>query len=409
MRVRVLPREVASSIITGTVAMMGWGAGFLTIVLTVPLLIETMAQRGRATELPLPLAMLAVLLAGIAVVVRFPRPWVVAGYLLVGGAASVAYEVLLLHGDPSMLDDALFAVNRPTLALVAVGITATTALVGISWVVAGYVVANLVCAIAAVIAQVPFRPGLGPTMVLVVAVVGYLTLASIQLWQRRRLPNFDELEAETQRLAIGEDLARRTTAVVHDTVLNDLSIVMNAPDELDERTRRRLLEDLETLRGAEWLSATDALPSVDEEDPGRRNEIMLMVSEFQWRGLSVHVTGSGSGVYRLRPAVAEALIRSVRACFENALRHSGDSLAELELMYTDDAITVMVTDDGAGFDPADVAGDRLGLRVSVVDRMAAVGGSARIWSAPGAGTSVMIVAPAEVVEPNPESPHRSTA
>ena len=409
MRVRVLPREVASSIITSTVAMMGWGAGFYTLVLTVPLLIETMVQRDRAAELPGPLAMVAVLLAGIVLVVRFPRPWVVAGYLLVGGAASVVYEVLLLRGDPTMLSQALFAVNRPTLALVAVGITATSALVGISWVLAGFVVANAVCVIAAWIAQVPIQPGYGPTMVLVVAVVGYLTFAAVQVWQRRRLPNFDELEAETQRLAIGQDLARRTTAVVHDTVLNDLAIVMNAPDQLDERTRRRLLDDLDTLRGAEWLSATDAIPSVDEEDAGLRNELMLMVSEFQWRGLTVHVTGSGSGVYRLGPGVADALVASVRACFENALLHSGDSLAEMELMYTEDAVTVMVTDNGAGFDPAEVGEDRLGLRLSVVERMAAVGGSARIWSAPGAGTSVMITAPAAVVEPHPESPHRSTA
>src|SRR6187402_2897239 len=350
MRVRVLPREVASSIITSTVAMMGWGAGFFTLVLAVPLLIETMVQRGRADELPGPLAMLVVLMAGIVLVVRFPRPWVVAGYLLVGGAAAVVYEVLLLRGDPTMLDQALFAVNRPTLALVAIGITATSALVGISWVFAGFVVANAVCVIAALIAQVPARPGYGPTMVLVVSVVGYLSFAAIQVFQRRRLPNFEELEAETQRLAIGQDLARRTTAVVHDTVLNDLSIVMNAPDQLDERTRRRLLEDLDTLRGAEWLSATDAIPSVDEEDAGLRNELMLMVSEFQWRGLTVHVTGSGSGVYRLGPGVADALVASVRACFENALLHSGVSLAEMELMYTEDAVRVIVTDNGTGFE-----------------------------------------------------------
>ena len=94
-----------------------------------------------------------------------------------------------------MLSQALFAVNRPTLALVAVGITATSALVGISWVLAGFVVANAVCVIAAWIAQVPIQPGYGPTMVLVVAVVGYLTFAAVQVWQRRRLPNFDELRS----------------------------------------------------------------------------------------------------------------------------------------------------------------------------------------------------------------------
>jgi signal transduction histidine kinase len=56
-------------------------------------------------------------------------------------------------------------------------------------------------------------------------------------------------------------------------------------------------------------------------------------------------------------------------------------------------VTVMVTDRGVGFDPAAVAPDRLGLRTSVVERMAAVGGNAQVWSAPGEGTSVIISAP----------------
>jgi signal transduction histidine kinase len=55
----------------------------------------------------------------------------------------------------------------------------------------------------------------------------------------------------------------------------------------------------------------------------------------------------------------------------------------------------MITDQGTGFDPAEVAADRLGLRGSVVERMAAVGGNAKIWSAPGQGTSIVITAPAD--------------
>src|SRR5689334_5981173 len=98
MRVRVLPREVAGGIITGTVAMMGWGIGAATIVLTVPMLVETMVRRGRADELPVPLLMLAVVLAGIVVVARVRRPWAIALYLAVAGVASVVYELALLDG-----------------------------------------------------------------------------------------------------------------------------------------------------------------------------------------------------------------------------------------------------------------------------------------------------------------------
>jgi signal transduction histidine kinase len=226
--------------------------------------------------------------------------------------------------------------------------------------------------------------------------------------QRRQVPNFDELEAETQRLARGEDLSRRTTAAVHDTVLNDLSIVMNTSDTLDERTIARLLEDLEQLRGAEWLSQTTQIPTADDQDASLRNEIMRMVSDFQWRGLSIHVTGSGSGVYRLDPDVARALVGSLSAAFENVLLHSGATVAELELIYDDDVITLMVTDQGSGFDPAAVAADRLGVRGSIVQRMESVGGSARIWSSPGGGTSIMLSVPIlEIVEPHPESDHRT--
>lgn len=408
MRVRVLPRDLAGRIINGTVATMGWAVGVATIVATFPVLIETLVLRDRAEDLPAPLALLVVMLLGIGAVALWRRTEVVLIYLAVGAVVTLGYELVLLQGDPGILDTNLYLVNRPTLALVAVGVTAATALSGILWSLFGLVIATSVSLVASLIAGVPFRPGFGPVMVFLIASVGYLTFAAIQSAQRRRLPNFDELEAETLRLASGEDLAKRTTAAVHDTVLNDLSIVLNTTDELDERTIERLRQDLEELRGAEWISQITEIPTADEEDASLRNEIMRMVSDFQWRGLSIHVTGSGSGVYKLAPDVARALVGAVRAAFENVLRHSGASVAELELIYADD-ITVMITDQGAGFDTAAVPPDRLGVRGSIVDRIERVGGSAQIWSTPGGGTSVVLTIPFEkMVAPHPESTHRET-
>jgi signal transduction histidine kinase len=408
MRVRVLPRDLAGRIINGTVATMGWAVGAVTVLATIPVLVETLVHRGRAADLPAPIALLLVMLLGIAAVGRWRRTEVVLIYLAVGAVATLGYELVLLQGDPGILDTNLYLVNRPTLALVAVGVTAATALTGILWCLFGLVIATSVSLVASLIAEVPFRPGFGPVMVFLIASVGYLTFAAIQSAQRRRLPNFDELEAETLRLASGEDLAKRTTAAVHDTVLNDLSIVLNTPDELDERAIERLRADLEELRSAEWISQITEIPTADEEDASLRNEIMRMVSEFQWRGLSIHVTGSGSGVYKLSPPVARALVGAVRAAFENVVRHSGASVAELELIYTDD-ITVMITDQGAGFDMSAVPADRLGVRGSIVDRLEQVGGSAQIWSTPGSGTSVVLTIPFEkMVAPHPESTHRET-
>jgi signal transduction histidine kinase len=97
--------------------------------------------------------------------------------------------------------------------------------------------------------------------------------------------------------------------------------------------------------------------------------------------------------------VAEAVLAAVRACLENVVRHSGATVAEVELISDNRQVTVMVTDRGEGFDPSVVPADRLGLRSSVAERMAAVGGTAKVFSAPGQGTSVILSAPvSQVVE-----------
>lgn len=393
MRVRVLPRETAAAVITSAVSAVGWAVAIAVLVLTVPVLIETLAARDRLDDAPLAILLLAVVLGGVIAVAVRPRRWMVFVYLAVGGLATIGYEVLLLTGDPGIVLSSPYLVNRPTLALALVGIPATRALVGIGWSVLGFVVAILVGRVAFRIADVPFEPGWGPAMVLALSVIAYLTLAAIQARIRRRVPNFDELEAETRALAHGEDLARRTTAVVHDTLLNDLAVVLNAPDRLDDRVRERLLADLDTLRGEDWLRGTRLSSEAVAEDAELRNELMRIASEFQWQGLSIHVTGSRTGHHVLGPDVAAALMAAVRASLENVSRHSGASTAELEVISDEQYVTVMVTDRGEGFDPGDVPADRLGLRASVRERMAAVGGSVKIWSAPGEGTSVIISAP----------------
>lgn len=393
MRVRILPRETAAAVITGSVSAAGWAVAAATILLTAPVLIETLVIRGRAADVPLALILLGVVLGGIAAVVLRPRRWVVMLFLGVGGIATVGYGVTLLSGDPGIVEHSPYLVNRPALALVLVGIPATRAVVGIAWSLLGFAVAIIAGIVAYVIAGVTFEPGYGPLMVLALTTIAYLTLASIQARIRRRVPNFDELESETRALAHGEDLARRTTAVVHDTLLNDLAVVMNAPDSLDERTRERLLSDLETLRGADWITASAAV-DLPAEDAGLRNELARLASEFQWRGLSMHLTGHPLAHHVLAADVAAALIAALRATLENVIRHSGATTVEVEVIADPENVTVMVTDQGRGFDPAAVPPDRLGLRTSVVERMTTVGGQVRIWSAPGEGTSVILSAPA---------------
>jgi signal transduction histidine kinase len=50
----------------------------------------------------------------------------------------------------------------------------------------------------------------------------------------------------------------------------------------------------------------------------------------------------------------------------------------------------VISDDGRGFDADAVPADRLGLRVSIRERVDAVGGSASVRSTPGGGTVVVL-------------------
>lgn len=397
MRVRVLPRETAAAVTTGALSAAGWGVATVTILFTVPILIETLVLRDRADDVPIAVILLGVVLGGIVAVALRPRRWVLFCYFGVAGLATVGYQVLLLSGDPGIVATSPYLVNRPTLALVLVSIPATRPLIGIGWAFLGFVVAMIAGIVAFVLAGLTFTPGYGPLMVVAISSVAYLTLAAIQARVRRRVPNFDELEAETLALAHGADLARRTTAVVHDTLLNDLSVVMSAPDQLDGRQRRKLLDDLEILRGADWITASAPSGEPKREDTGLRNDFLRLASEFQRRGLSLHITGTPLARHVVAADVAEALLASVRAVLENVVKHSGAATAEVELIAEPHTVTVMITDQGKGFDPSAVPSDRLGLRGSVVHRLEAVGGRADIWSAPGAGTSVVLSVPAQEV------------
>ena len=65
------------------------------------------------------------------------------------------------------------------------------------------------------------------------------------------------------------------------------------------------------------------------------------------------------------------------------------------MTITEDEHTVraMITDAGKGFQLDEVEHERLGLKESVIARLSEVGGSARLFSSPGAGTTVLLEAP----------------
>jgi signal transduction histidine kinase len=90
-------------------------------------------------------------------------------------------------------------------------------------------------------------------------------------------------------------------------------------------------------------------------------------------------------------AVGAALAGATTEALTNAARHAAPARVQLRAaVEPDGAVTVLVADDGPGFDPAAVPDSRRGVRESVVGRMRAVQGDATVSSRPGGGTRVLL-------------------
>ena len=76
---------------------------------------------------------------------------------------------------------------------------------------------------------------------------------------------------------------------------------------------------------------------------------------------------------RLQP-----LIYAVREAVTNSAKHAGTGKVDVYAEVSEASVDVFVRDRGAGFELDQVAEDRLGVRNSIIDRMARHGGSAEV-------------------------------
>ena len=104
--------------------------------------------------------------------------------------------------------------------------------------------------------------------------------------------------------------------------------------------------------------------------------------------LNVHVEGSDEG---LQQVTRESLFRIAQEALANVARHSSASRVELSIEYGKDAVTLVIKDDGRGFDTS-APHSGLGLH-SMQERAESLGGSFSVTSEPGRGTRIVVALP----------------
>jgi signal transduction histidine kinase len=254
----------------------------------------------------------------------------------------------------------------------------TLAVPGVRWVLAGGIAlaAGGVVLLLATTGQLNnARNGFTATLVILLGIV----LATAPLWRRL----LDSRAAERSARIRSEERAA-VAAHLHDSVLQTLALIQRHADEPQavsrlargqERELRTWLYDPAVVRdGGTWAGLVAGLVSEVESD----HELLV-------EPVVVGDAPVEAALAALGAATREALV--------NAAKHSGATSADLYTEVTPERVSVFVRDRGKGFDPATVPDDRRGLRDSVSGRIARLGGTAEIRSAPGEGTEVELVLP----------------
>ena len=186
----------------------------------------------------------------------------------------------------------------------------------------------------------------------------------------------------------------KVDALVHDSVLTTLlsAAAAGSPDE--RALAARMAKDAIKRLDAAGASGPRALERVGLPVLVRRLRAALTTFSAPF---TVRVVNAG-GV-ELPVEAVDALYSAAVQAMVNSMQHADEpgrsTRRELRVRgVRAGGCVIEIADNGVGFDRRDVPLERLGLRVSIEERMAGAGGAAEIESSPGQGTTVTVAWPA---------------
>ena len=206
-----------------------------------------------------------------------------------------------------------------------------------------------------------------------------------------------ETVADSRELTYSEAIREHATelervevdAIVHDSVLTTFIQAARAwsPDERDLSTNM-------ARNAMSHLSAAASTTPFDESDTTLASMADRVEAAVADLGVPVEVRRGGLDDQGIPSTAAEALYSAAMQALVNSSQHAGEGPGVdrwVEVRHDGDGLTtVEVGDTGKGFEPASVPTERLGVRVSIHERLNNAGGLATIESAPGRGTVVRL-------------------
>jgi two-component system, NarL family, sensor histidine kinase UhpB len=223
-----------------------------------------------------------------------------------------------------------------------------------------------------------------------------------------------QIELALQALQHEEVRVRREVAEgLHGSVQQRLVLVVARLDRLLDRLAdgqateddlellREVREQIETVREAD-VRATSRMLYPEQLEVGMVPAIRALLNRIPTAvntrlGVSDEVRPLDDPADpRLTRSERLLAVRVVEEAVSNALRHGKAQVVDVRLSVVEDAIEVMVADDGRGF--GDAPGPASGT-ARLADRLRLAGGELRITSVPDDGTRVVARLPVEALRP----------
>jgi signal transduction histidine kinase len=228
------------------------------------------------------------------------------------------------------------------------------------------------------------------------AFFGYWLSASIPR-AARRIYSIGRAHRAERQASETEAQRRQGARLLHDTVLATLTLLAHSGIGVAASAlQQQASEDARLLRqlrlGATPVPQSSGVYNLEPVEETALGTTLESVKQRFGR-MGLEVSWHGTGQVLLPSDVLDAFLLALAECLENVRRHAGVTDAHVTITDDESTVRAMVTDAGVGFNISDIDEARLGFKESVVARLKEVGGNARLFSSPGAGTTVVLEVP----------------
>jgi signal transduction histidine kinase len=377
--------------------------GFVFALQSLPAVIDAGSYVSPAWVIALPAVVFAAMIAVVVTSV------IGRGVATASGVTAVVFALSLVLWPAAVLQPNAVAPTQPWLWYLVTVATACAVLSFNVWLAGLYVV--VVPVIYAVERALPSGggadPGLAALDALYVFILGAFILIVLTTLRNAadRVDKAQQAAMLRYSVAVKQDAMEaerlHVDALVHDRVLTTLLSASKSSSAME--------------RGIVVEMAHDALSALHSSgEPGNPGFETSLVQLAERLSNAAHVLSPGFDYSQETiPAqsvpgdVAEAVFSAAVQAMVNSLEHAEDpdpgrgTITRTVSVHVEkgQGFTVQISDTGVGFDPASVPQERLGLRVSIRERVATVGGAVQVHSIPGGGASIVIVWP----DPNRET------